>query len=283
MYRESVSAGMPMTPAEVGEAFGMSVRWGRERVAEVGADLAELAERADPADRAEPVTSENTVDGENEAEPVGGRGWDSPEARTAGQDDLLRRAERVADPEEAADLREQAAEEVAADRATAVENEDVGEASRADVAGEVAREGVPKRSAVLTQHLRIRWGVRATLTLGVVASTVANVLHAHDNPISQTIAAWPPLALLATIELISRVPVGRRWLAAVRYTATAVIAGIAAWVSYGHMCEVIRRYGETGASPYLIPLTVDGLVVVASVCLVELGSRIRALSAEVAK
>ncbi len=67
----------------------------------------------------------------------------------------------------------------------------------------------------------------------------------------------------------------------VRFTATALIAGIAAWVSYWHMAEVIRRYGETGASPYLIPLTVDGLVVVGSVCLVELGSRIRALSAEV--
>jgi hypothetical protein len=70
---------------------------------------------------------------------------------------------------------------------------------------------------------------------------------------------------------------------AVRFAATATIAAIAAWVSYGHMAEVIRRYGETGASPYLIPLTVDGLVVVASVCLVELGSRIRALTAEVTR
>ncbi|OJF13091.1 hypothetical protein BG844_17150 [Couchioplanes caeruleus subsp. caeruleus] len=135
----------------------------------------------------------------------------------------------------------------------------------------------------MVQHTRIRWGVRATLGLGVVASTVANVLHAHDNPISQTIAAWPPLALLATIELISRVPVHRRELSVLRFAATAVIAGIAAWVSYWHMADVIARYGETGASPYLIPLTVDGLVVVASVCLVELGSRIRALSAEVTK
>jgi hypothetical protein len=137
--------------------------------------------------------------------------------------------------------------------------------------------------ATLAQHLRIRWGVRATLALGVVASTVANILHAHDNPISQTIAAWPPLALLATIELISRVPVHRRSLAAVRFAATATIAAIAAWVSYGHMTEVVRRYGETGASPYLVPLTVDGLVVVASVCLVELGSRIRVLTTEVTR
>jgi len=121
---------------------------------------------------------------------------------------------------------------------------------------------------------RVRWAVRATLALGVAASVTANVLHAQPNPISQAIAAWPPLALLVTIELISRVPVHRRGLAAVRLAATAVIAGIAAWVSYWHMVGVAARYGETGASPYLLPLSVDGLVVVASVCLVELAGRI---------
>jgi len=131
---------------------------------------------------------------------------------------------------------------------------------------------------VVLQHLRrVRWAVRATLFLGVAASVVANVLHALDNPISQAIAAWPPLALLLTVELISRVPVHRQWLAAARLLATATIAGIAAWVSYWHMAGVASRYGETGASPYLLPLSVDGLIVVASICLVELGGRISSL------
>ena len=57
--------------------------------------------------------------------------------------------------------------------------------------------------------------------------------------------------------------------------ATTAIAGIAAWVSYWHMAGVAARYGETGASPYLLPLSVDGLVIVASVSLVELAGRIR--------
>ncbi|GAA0907691.1 hypothetical protein Vau01_014200 [Virgisporangium aurantiacum] len=122
---------------------------------------------------------------------------------------------------------------------------------------------------------RVRWAVRATLILGVIASVAANILHANQNPISQTIAAWPPLALLLTVELISRVPVHRRALAVVRLVSTSLIAGIAAWVSYGHMVGVTARYGETGAAPYLIPLSVDGLIVVASICLVELGARIR--------
>ncbi|MGC4855067.1 DUF2637 domain-containing protein [Micromonospora sp. DT4] len=127
------------------------------------------------------------------------------------------------------------------------------------------------------RHLtRLRWAVRAVLALGVAASIAANVLHARPNLISQVIAAWPPLALLLTVELISRVPANRRGLAAARLIAAAVIAGIAAWVSYWHMVGVAARYGETGAAAsYLLPISVDGLVVVASISLVEIAGRIR--------
>lgn len=122
----------------------------------------------------------------------------------------------------------------------------------------------------------LRWAVRATLLLGVAASVAANVLHAQPNPISQAIAAWPPLALLFTVELIARVPVHRRGLAAARLLAATTIAGIAAFVSYWHMAGVAARYGETGASPYLLPLSVDGLIIVASISLVEISGRLHA-------
>ncbi|NED50961.1 DUF2637 domain-containing protein [Micromonospora aurantiaca] len=123
----------------------------------------------------------------------------------------------------------------------------------------------------------LRWAVRAVLTLGVAASIAANVLHARPNLISQLIAAWPPLALLLTVELISRVPSHRRSLAALRLLATAAIAGIAGWVSYWHMVGVAARYGEIDAgASYLLPISVDGLVVVASISLVEITGRIRA-------
>jgi hypothetical protein len=130
------------------------------------------------------------------------------------------------------------------------------------------------------QLRRVRWAVRAALAVGVGASVAANVLHADPNPISQCIAAWPPLALLLTVELVSRVPVHRPLLAVVRVLATIVISGIAAWVSYWHMAGVAARYGETGTSPYLLPISVDGLIVVASICLVELAARIRAAETE---
>ncbi|MDP9799325.1 hypothetical protein J2S43_007837 [Catenuloplanes nepalensis] len=134
----------------------------------------------------------------------------------------------------------------------------------------------------LRRLVRVRWAVRGTLLLGVAASVIANVLHAIDNPISQAIAAWPPFALLLTVELISRVPVHRRSLAYIRMIATTAIAGIAAWISYWHMAGVAARYGESASSAHLIPLSVDGLIVVASICLVELGGRISEAQASAA-
>jgi Protein of unknown function (DUF2637) len=133
----------------------------------------------------------------------------------------------------------------------------------------------------MTKQLEmVRRGIRAVLILGLAASTVGNVLHADDNLISQCISAWPVAALYLTIEVIARVPIHRPALARARMAAAAVIAGIAAWVSYWHMAGVASRYGETGSSPYLLPLSVDGLIVVASICLVELGGRIRAADEE---
>ncbi|MEV6370126.1 DUF2637 domain-containing protein [Micromonospora musae] len=133
------------------------------------------------------------------------------------------------------------------------------------------------------QLRRLRWAVRATLVLGVAASVAANVLHARPNPISQIIAAWPPLALLLTVELISRVPHHRWYLGAIRITAAGIIAVIAAWVSYWHLVGVAARYGESGyGAAYLLPISVDGLVLVASVSLVEITARIRAASARMA-
>ncbi|GGK32462.1 hypothetical protein GCM10010124_26550 [Pilimelia terevasa] len=139
----------------------------------------------------------------------------------------------------------------------------------------VGHPGTAARDVGDIGHLkRVRWGVRLVLALGVAASIAGNVLHARDNIVSQVISAWSPLALLLTVELISRVPVHRAGLAVGRWAATTLIAGIAAWVSYWHMTAVAVRYGETSGSAHLLPLSVDGLIVVASICLVELGGRI---------
>ncbi|WP_199865143.1 DUF2637 domain-containing protein [Frankia sp. EI5c] len=82
---------------------------------------------------------------------------------------------------------------------------------------------------------------------------------------------------MVTVELISRVPVHHVLLSIARWVSTSAVAGIAAIISYQHMSGVAARYGESAMSSALVPISVDGLVVVASVCLVEVGGRIRAL------
>jgi hypothetical protein len=130
----------------------------------------------------------------------------------------------------------------------------------------------------LRQLRRVRWGVRLTLALGISASLAANVLHARHLLIDQIISGWPPVAVFATIEAIARVPIRRRWLAVVRMTGLGFVAGIAFWVSYWHMASVAAAHGENG-SKYLLPLSVDGLVVVSSISLVELTGQISAAEA----
>lgn len=135
-------------------------------------------------------------------------------------------------------------------------------------------EKTVKAGLSLTQ---LRWIVRGVLMLGMLVSIAGNVLHADGTSvISQVISAWSPIALLLSIEMISLIPVHTLLLVICRRLATGMIAGIAAWVSYWHMASVASQYGETNGAQYLLPLSVDGLVVVASICLVEIGGQINA-------
>ena len=120
---------------------------------------------------------------------------------------------------------------------------------------------------------RVQFGARAALTLGIGASLAANVLAADPSTIGRLIAAWPPVALLVTVELWDRVPTSSGARSRLRIVAAAAIAGIAAWVSYWHMVEVALAFGEAPVAAHLLPFSVDGLVVVASVALVELNTR----------
>lgn len=121
---------------------------------------------------------------------------------------------------------------------------------------------------------RVRSGARATLALGLGASLAANVLAAHPSVPGWIIAAWSPVALLLTVELLSRVPVGTSWQSAVRVAVAGSIAAIAAWVSYWHMVEVALAYGEKTVAAHLLPFSVDGLVVVAAVSLSEINRQL---------
>lgn len=121
---------------------------------------------------------------------------------------------------------------------------------------------------------RVQAGARATLALGIGASLTANMLAAHPSLIGRLVAGWSPLALMLTVELLSRVPTSTSRLSRLRVVAAGAIAAIAAWVSYWHMVSVSLDAGEAPIAAHLLPLSVDGLVVVASICLVEITNRL---------
>lgn len=120
-----------------------------------------------------------------------------------------------------------------------------------------------------------RMWCRSILALGIGASLAANIAAADPSVIGRVVAAWSPVALLLTVELITRVPIARgSWLSKTRVAAAGALAGIAAWVSYWHMVEVATAHGEGTVAAHLLPLSVDGLVIVSAVSLAEIGSRI---------
>ncbi|MFI6065655.1 DUF2637 domain-containing protein [Micromonospora sp. NPDC051227] len=63
-----------------------------------------------------------------------------------------------------------------------------------------------------------------------------------------------------------------------RDVSTVAVAGIAAWSSWSRMVAVALRFGERPEVAYVLPLSVDGMLVVASAAMVEdhrAGRRVR--------
>ncbi|MDG6107665.1 DUF2637 domain-containing protein [Dactylosporangium aurantiacum] len=121
----------------------------------------------------------------------------------------------------------------------------------------------------------IQWTLRGALALALVVSMAANILAAAPDPVARSIAAWSPLALYTAIEVMTRVPVRNRLLGAIRIVATVAIAVIAGVTSYLHMVGVGQRYGESWQVVYLLPISVDGLVTVLTLSLLDIASQVR--------
>ncbi|GAA1777918.1 DUF2637 domain-containing protein [Luedemannella helvata] len=54
-----------------------------------------------------------------------------------------------------------------------------------------------------------------------------------------------------------------------RNLSAAAVAGIAAWSSYSHMVGVALHYGERPEVAYVLPASVDGMLIVASVAMAD--------------
>jgi hypothetical protein len=130
------------------------------------------------------------------------------------------------------------------------------------------------------RRLRLmQWTLRGALGLALAVSMAANVLHAAPDPVARSIAAWSPLALYTAIEVMTRVPIRNRLLGGIRIVATVAIAVIAGITSYLHMVGVAERYGESWQVVYLLPISVDGLVAVLTLSLLDIAAQVRTISA----
>jgi hypothetical protein len=61
--------------------------------------------------------------------------------------------------------------------------------------------------------------------------------------------------------------------------AVAAVAAVAAVISYRHAYELVRTHGETGLTAELLPFTVDGLIVAASMLILDANRRGRPVPA----
>jgi hypothetical protein len=254
-WQESADAGSPLTGRELGEQFGRSERWGRDRVAEVRRDGGPTNGRARSA-RPRRGTARN--------------------GRHAGNGGTARSDNN-------------AAAVVPSGPARHVVTQDHGSGAldaAADGPGGTQDAATPLPSVLpvpgvpgLPPGARlVAW---AGFLFGTVISVAANVMYAWLPTLAgkagapglapQVGAAVWPIALVISVEVLSRVPwqPGWTWQVA-RYGGAGVVALGAAVISYGHLRGVLAawNYGTTGAA--VGPLVIDGLMTISGFALLAM-------------
>lgn len=137
-------------------------------------------------------------------------------------------------------------------------------------------------SKQLNKFKILRWVCWGIVVLTASVSVWANILHARPHWVAYIFAAAPPLIALGCWEQMSRIPIDRdssklrRWS---RPSAIVLIFAGAAYLSYFHQKSAIMRYTDDVSSSKVLPLLIDGLMIVTSVSTFELNDRILRLDA----
>jgi len=118
-----------------------------------------------------------------------------------------------------------------------------------------------------------------------VFSVWANILHVLVPTIPAIIlAAAPPIVVLSGWEMVSRIPIredAKWYVRLVRPCITGALAFGGAWLSYWHQRAAIYRYNAGDAqNAAILPILIDGLMIIASLSVYELNHRIRAMDAK---
>lgn len=133
----------------------------------------------------------------------------------------------------------------------------------------------------LENLIRLRWACRAAIAVTIALSVWINVLHVRPgNTIGIVISAIPPILVLGSLELVSRIPIdpNRPWFQKFpRPFAMFALAGGGGYLSYIAQKHAILTHTGEKAEAYVLPLLVDGFMVVISVSLYELSARMMAI------
>lgn len=126
---------------------------------------------------------------------------------------------------------------------------------------------------------RVLWACRAIIGAAALASVLINVLHGYvfsGNGWAMFLAAFPPTFVITSAEVISRVPVApnrnrlRRW---ARPTAMLGLALGGAYLSYFAQRDVIYHFSGSLSEARVLPLLVDGFVLIMSMTVYEINER----------
>lgn len=142
-------------------------------------------------------------------------------------------------------------------------------------------------SSFTTQQVtNLQRGARGALVFGIVTSVAANVTNTFVRPSAATTATWlligasvlhalAPVVLFVCTEMVSRIPKHNPVLFWVRIGVTLAVGGFAAWISYWNMEELAGIFDPGSNSRYFYPLIIDGMMIVATISLIELGGLAR--------
>lgn len=133
------------------------------------------------------------------------------------------------------------------------------------------------------RHFHRLWIFVTVVTVTLVSVTVTlNVMHAPGGIVARSIGGTPPIFLFLCIELIARIPATSRLVTFGRIGGSVAVAGLAFGISYQQQMEFIHHIGYAGWVAYAYPIIVDGVMMVATLSLIEVTRKVRTLRADLA-
>jgi DNA-binding transcriptional ArsR family regulator len=122
----------------------------------------------------------------------------------------------------------------------------------------------------------------AALLVALGASVAANVGAARPELGPRLSSAVAPVLALFAAGLLERVPLGtaRRWQRWLAWLGLGTVGAAAFITSFDHQRALLLEYGNTVTAAVLLPVAVDGLILMSTVSLTVIGERRRQLAAD---